>query len=370
MAISQLKDGRWICYYRTTGTDGKSRIKKEYFGRGSQGQAAATARNTELNLLKRRPETKHHGGLTVAELAKSYLKNKNFSANSAHHLLIRLRSNILPFFGAKYAIDLTHQHLDNYVRQRRQDPIYNRAGRVIRHGVANATIARELTDLQAILNWSARRHPPAIRFNPVANYQKPKAKPAIIPPPTADETAAILKHASPHIKRAILLSYYLGLRPGAVELLTLMWDNVNLSAGTILVRSADKGGPPVRHVPIHADFLPELMLWYSQDNKSGPVIHYHGHAVKKIGKAWQGTLKRAGITRRLRPYDLRHNFITQALAAGADIKALSQIVGSRPETIMHHYQHVSRDLHRQTVAKIKGLVLQNIPKKKGSEDNE
>ena len=76
------------------------------------------------------------------------------------------------------------------------------------------------------------------------------------------------------------------------------------------------------------------------------------------------------ITRRIRPYDLRHNFITQALEAGADIKALSQIVGSRPETIMRHYQHVSRELHRQTVAKIPPLVIQNIPKKKGSEDND
>lgn len=368
MAVTQLKDGRWVCYYRTPGPDGHSRIKKEYFGRGPQARAAAERRNDELNLLKRRPKTRHRSGPTVADLANSYGINKNFSANSTKHLKIRLQANILPFFGHRPAMGLTDQDLDNYVRKRRTDPVYNRAGRVIRHGVKDATIARELTDLQAILNWSTRRRPPAIRFNPVANYQKPKARPAVIPPPTADETAAILKHASPHIKRAILLSYYIGLRPGAVELLTLTWDDVNLSTGVILVRSADKGGPPVRYVPIHADFLPELTQWYEADKKRGPIVHYHGHALKKIGKAWHGTLKRAGITRRLRPYDMRHNFITQALEAGADLKALAQIVGSRPETIMRHYQHVSRELHRQTVAKIPGLVLQNIPKNKGPED--
>ena len=65
----------------------------------------------------------------------------------------------------------------------------------------------------------------------------------------------------------------------------------------------------------------------------------------------------AGITRRIRPYDLRHHFITRVLEEGADIKALADIVGSRPETIVRHYQHVSRKLHRDTVAKIPPLKI-------------
>jgi len=87
---------------------------------------------------------------------------------------------------------------------------------------------------------------------------------------------------------------------------------------------------------------------------------------KKIQTSWKNALTRAGITRRLRPYDLRHNFITQALQAEADIKSLAEIVGSRPDTIMRHYQHVSRALHKKTVAKIPPLGIR-IPKKKGLE---
>lgn len=369
MAVIQLKDGRWICYYRRRGPDGKSQVKKEYFGRGAQAEAAAKKRHQDLNLKIRRP-ARHDTGPTVAELAKSYGINKHFSANSSKHLKIRLQSNILPFFGHKLAIHLTDQDLDNYIHKRRRDPIRNRAGKVIRIGVKNATIARELTDLQAILNWSTRRRPALIRFNPVRDYIKPKQDNAIITPPTAEETELIIKHASPHIMRAIKLSYYIGLRPGAVELLDITWADVNWSAATILVRSADKGGPRMRHVALHNDFIDELRQWYAADNKSGPVIHYRGRAIQKIGKAWQGTLKRAGITRRIRPYDLRHNFITQALEAGADIKALSQIVGSRPETIMRHYQHVSKKLHRDTVAKIPPLGIRKYPQKKGPEENE
>lgn len=56
-----------------------------------------------------------------------------------------------------------------------------------------------------------------------------------------------------------------------------------------------------------------------------------------------------------------------ALEDGADIKALAEVVGSRPETIMRYYQHVTKKQHRKTIAKIPAIGIQNIPKNKGSE---
>ncbi len=206
------------------------------------------------------------------------------------------------------------------------------------------------------MTWSAKRKPPLIPYNPVRDYKSPDEDNAVIPPPTQEETGAILKAASPHLVRAIMLSYYLGLRPGSVELLTLTWDNVNWETETITVASAHKGGPSRRSVPIHGDFLDQLEQWYNEDKKKGHIVHYNGKQIKKIQTSLEGAIKRAGITRRIRPYDIRHNFITQALADGADLKALSEIVGSRPETLMRHYQHVTRELHRQTVAKIPALI--------------
>lgn len=130
--------------------------------------------------------------------------------------------------------------------------------------------------------------------------------------------------------------------------------------------SAHKGGPVSRDVPLHKNLLQEMKTWYQKDKKWGPIIHYHGHPIKKFQTSWKGALKRAGITRRLRPYDLRHFFffITHALENGADIKALSEIVGSRPETLMRHYQHVTTELHRKTIAKIPNLGDTVSPKNK------
>ena len=55
----------------------------------------------------------------------------------------------------------------------------------------------------------------------------------------------------------------------------------------------------------------------------------------------------------MRLYDLRHAGITLALEDGADLKAVSEIAGhSRPDTTMRSYQHVTKDQHRDAVAKI------------------
>ena len=228
MAIRQRKDGRWVVYYRKRDPEtGKAKQVDEYFGRGAEGKAAAEKRNSELGLQKRRPP-KSRTGIPFSEIAKSYTINKNFSDNSRKHLVIRLTANVLPYFGSRIATDLTHKDMDGYVQKRRKA------------GVKDSTIAREMTDIKAILNWATKRQPPLIPFNPVHAYQKPKSDDEIIQPPTMAETEAIIEHASPHLVRAILLSYYLGLRPGAVELLCLTWDSMNWDNGTIKIISAQK----------------------------------------------------------------------------------------------------------------------------------
>ena len=346
MAFRQLKDGRWICYYRRRDpVSGKSKEIREYFGRGADGEKAAQARHESLNLQKRRPtgRGKASGPLFV-ELAKNYIRNRHMAANTCEVLIYKLSANILPFFGHRGAQDLRYRDLDLYVSKRRKT-------------VQDSTIRRELTDIQAILNFSVRRRPPLITQNPVRDYKKPKAYDAVIQPPSTTEVEAILAQAADHLRRAIILSYYLGLRPGAIELLSLTWLAVSWESETIMVSSAHKGGPEKRAVPIHPDLLPIIKNWHLQDqSQNGPLVHYRNRAISTIKHSWQGALKKAGITRRIRPYDLRHAFATAALERDADIKALSEIMGSRPETLMRTYQHVSTKLRKDTVNKIPALA--------------
>jgi site-specific recombinase XerD len=351
MAVTCKKDGRWTVYYRDPAGSGKTIF--EYFGRGAEAEAAARRRNNELGLRRYRKEKPPADpGPMFYELANAYVTNKQFNDNSRHHLKLRLKANIFPAIGQKKASSLTHADLDRYVKKRTKD------------GVKYSTIAREITDIKAILNWAARRQPPLIPANPVRDYQKPKSDDAIIFPPTRQEMAAILAAAPEHLKRAIHLAYYAGMRPGAVELLSLVWGNISWENETLQVLSAHKGGPIRRVVDLHAKFMPVMEKWYKADQalwkkkdiSDRPIIHYHKKPIKKIQTTWAGTLERAEIKRRIRPYDLRHEFVTRALENGADLKTVSEIVGSSPATIMKHYQHVSNPLRKKTINSMEEIV--------------
>ncbi|MCF8094437.1 MAG: site-specific integrase [Desulfobacteraceae bacterium] len=345
MAIRKRKDGRWVVYYRSG--DGSGKIVEEYFGRGAEGETAAKERQRELGLRKYTGGKKQARtpGILFYELSKAYTQNKQFNANSKRHLKLRLSSNILPFFGQMPGESIKHSDMDKYVRKRVKD------------GVKYSTIAREITDIKAILNWSARRQPALITVNPVRDYPKPQPDDVIIMPPTREEIKAILNHAPQHLRRAIHLAYYVGMRPGAVELLSLTWGNINWEDQMIHVLSARKGGPIRRAVDIHPAFYDVLVNWYAQDQEyfkktdinDNPIVHFYGRAIKRIHKTWKNTLERAKITRRIRPYDMRHQFVTRALEGGADLKTVSEIVGSSPRTLMQTYQHVSNPLRKRTI---------------------
>lgn len=347
MAIIQRQDGRWAVYYRKRTEDGKSRVKWESFGRGPEAEAAAIARDRELGLQRRRPRA-DRSGPTFAELAYAYAEARHFSPNSRRHLNIRLEANILPHFGEIPAAAIGHDQVEAYIAARREA----KRPRSELRGVSWSTIRREITDVKAVLSWAARRRPPLIPSNPLRDYAPPKAQDtAIIDPPTSEELAAIIKHAEPHLVRAIMLSYHLGLRPGPVELFSLTWSDVSWDSMTITVRSAHKGGPLRRKVPIHDGLAKQLKSWQLQDRRKKIewIVHYHGRPIRCIHRAWWSALSKAKIKRRLRMYDLRHLFVTTALERGGDIHGVADVVGSKPDTIWRHYQHVTRQLHRQTV---------------------
>lgn len=344
MALTRTADGRWVVYYRDKTVHSKY-IRREYFGRGPEAERRAQARNRDLGLAAPRKDTQALGPL-FADAAREYAAAHQFaSARARWQHELRMASRVLPFFGSIPAARIADSDVDRYIRRRRAD------------GVAYSTIRRELVDVKAIMNWAVRRRPPIIPFNPIRDYRIPAEDLDVIMPPTAGELAAILAVAPDHLRRVTLIAYFAGLRPGPVECYSLRWEMVDWAADLIMVTAAKKGGSARRSVPIHPEFRRHLEQWHQVDSVRGIpwIVHWRGKPIKVIATGWAAVLRRAKITRRMRPYDMRHLFVTQALERGADIKALSQIAGSRPETLMRFYQHVSGDLHRRTVALIPAL---------------
>ena len=345
MSVHQKRDGRWFVRYRDKQT-GKPR--DVYFGRGIKSETRAREFNESLGLrpYKRRTPAPHSA--FFFELVNEYAEHKSgsFSKVSLDNFLYKMKGVILPEIGHVPAIRLTRARLDQYVKKRLKS-------------VKRTTVHRELSDVQAVLNWSVNER--LIAYNPIANYKKPRRDDAEIMPPSDREIAAILANAAPHLVRALYLSYYTGLRPGAVELSGLSWSDIDFDSKTILIRSAKKGGRKARLVPIGDEFADQLAKWHADDDHDdGPIVRYRGRRVRSLKTAYKNAKTDAKIKRRLPLYAFRHAFASRVLRAGGDLKSTSELIGhSRPDTTTRIYQQIDTSMHRETIER-----LPPIPTKK------
>jgi len=223
--------------------------------------------------------------------------------------------------------------------------------------VKPVTVRARMSVLRTVLRWAAAqgfRGPVDCPALPPAHYEQ-------FIPPTPEELAAILQHAAPHIARVVILGAQCGVRVGPSELLRLTWGDVDLHQRVLRVHGARKNPYALwREVPIRESLLPVFSRWQREDAALGMeyLIHYQGKPVNKIQTGWEEALRRAGITRRIRPYDLRHAFATEAIAAGVDIGTVARLMGhSSPSMILMHYQYVMDGQKRAAVEALPDLPM-------------
>ncbi len=354
MSVHKRPDGRWFVVWREAG-----RQVRRYFGRGLEAESRAREfdKGRSRAWVRRTPEV---NAAAFADLVNAYIaaKSASMQPESIKNFEWKMIGVILPEIGHLKAALLTPARLDLYVAKRLKSPRELQDGS--KRYPKRTTIHREISDVKAVLNWSVRRR--YIAFNPAAGFEMPRRDDAILMPPSADEVQRLVDVAPDHLRRGILLSYYLGLRPGTRELFALTWQDVDIDGGTVLVRSAAKGGPRLRVVPIHAGLAPIIAGWRKTDDGKGPLIHYKGRAVASLKRSFITAKARAGITRRLPLYALRHAFASILLAAQADLKSVSEILGhSRPDTTTRIYQHTDRAMHEAAISRLPAMVV-NSPK--------
>lgn len=283
-------------------------------------------------------------GPVFAELVNEYTTAKTTSMSdlSMSNLLYKMGRVILPELGNLPATRIDHTRLDQYVAMRAAT-------------VKNTTIHRELSDIRAVLNWSARRG--LISANPMAGFEMPKRDDAIILPLSHGEIEAIIAHSPEHLKRAMLLSFFCGMRPGAVELLSIRYNQVNWSEGTIMIISAQKGGVDRREVHIHNN-LP-LRQWFELDGADPEqyIITWQGKPVSSLKRSWATAKKAAGVGgRKIPPYSLRKSFVTTLLHLGVDPKTIADIAGHDVHTMLKHYAHSSSAISISAISQLPDML--------------
>jgi integrase len=275
---------------------------------------------------------------TVKTLLDLYIARKGFSGANLRSAKYHL-ATVLAEFGGREAASIGKRDLLAFIKAATD------------RGVKTTTSHRRLTILRAAFSWATEEE--LLSANPIAGVRLPAGRSERIAPPSYAETRALLGSARGHLRRVILLGVFIGARIGPSELFRLRWTDVDFDRQSIRVWSAAKSrSRAYRDVPIRRALLADLRGWADEDRGAGmeSVISWRGKPVAGVKGAWKKCLERAGILRRIRPYDLRHAFATYALDSGADINAVADIMGhSNVATLLAHYRHTGEAVRRAAV---------------------
>ena len=299
-----------------------------------------------IKAVRRRRTQGRPASLTIAEVLDRYLDslgNPSTRAASAYHL--RLFADI---YGQRKAHCLTLEDVGAFLTLQQQ------------RGVSKSTACRRMGIVRAAYHWAARWG--LLPTNPLAGLQLASPAPQTPDPPTAREARMLYATAAPHVQRVIALGMATGARIGPSELFRLRWTDIDTRGAVLRMPNAAKGArAEAREVPLRQDVLRLLRRWEAEDAGYGCqwVIHYRGRPVRSISRAWRNPLRRAGIERRIRPYDLRHAFASRALDHDADLKCVAEVMGHANEKmIVRFYRHTSAKQRRKAVNAAPSLGLE------------
>ena len=318
--------------------------KSKYFVLESSARKFNRSKLKELKALH-----EENKSLKIKFLIDEYLASRRWSEQSLKQTMYHTKTLYL-FLGEIPAKKLNKGDIFQYSQKE------------VERGVKKSTISRRLTILKAALNFAVDIG--KLELNPIEKVHQDRGIQKTFVPPSAMELTRMLEVAPRHIRRTIMLGYYTGVRIGPSECFAIPWASCDLDRGSLRVLGAAKNRDmPYRDIPIAPTLLREMLCWKDWDQeKYGDIdqlqiVNYHGRALKTIARSWRTTLARAGIKRSLRPYDLRHAFATDCLDAGADIKAVSQVMGHAGiGTVLRSYQYVRDEQKRKSVNSLPALV--------------
>ncbi len=157
-----------------------------------------------------------------------------------------------------------------------------------------------------------------------------------------------------HRNKAIIETLYgCGLRVS--ELVNLRLTDIHFAEGFVTVTGK---GNKQRLVPVSKKTLKEIDL-YKIDRKRLPVIYdenivFLNRRGRKLTRAMIFTIIRdlagkAGIMKKISPHTFRHSFATHMIEAGADLRAVQEMLGHESIMTTEIYTHIDRSYLRDTL---------------------
>lgn len=198
-----------------------------------------------------------------------------------------------------------------------------------------------------------------IHENPASLLESPKTGvklPQVLSVNEIDRIIAEIDLSKPegHRNKAIIETLYgCGLRVS--ELVNLRMTDIHYSDEFIVVTGK---GNKQRLVPISRKALKEIDI-YKQDRNLLPVIKdqnilFLNRRGNRLTRAMIFTIikvlaKKAGIIKNISPHTFRHSFATHMIEAGADLRAVQEMLGHESILTTEIYTHIDRSFLRDTL---------------------
>ncbi|MFN4247296.1 MAG: site-specific tyrosine recombinase XerD [Flavipsychrobacter sp.] len=202
-----------------------------------------------------------------------------------------------------------------------------------------------------------------VKTDPTELLEAPKLKRALPEFLSIDEVELLfntIDHSTPEGQRnrAMLETMYsCGLRVS--ELINLQLSNLYLDVGFIRVigkgnkeRLVPIGETAVKQIKLYKDHVRSFVN-IKQGNEDIVFLNRRGSALSRVMVflVLKDLTTKSGIKKNIHPHTLRHSFATHLVEAGADLRAVQEMMGHKSITTTEIYTHLDRTYLRQTLEK-------------------
>jgi len=225
-----------------------------------------------------------------------------------------------------------------------------------RDGLANRSLARHLSTLRSFFRWACREG--HLEKNPARGLPSPRVPKALPRAMTLPDTEKLLAADEdetfvPERERALFeLLYATGLRVSEAAGLDL--SDVDFSARLVrvtgkgsrerIVPFGDAAGEALRAYLPSRDALRHGAAGRGSEARGVEPLFVNARGGRLTSRSMARLLKRrlraAGLPEEISPHALRHTFATHLLQAGADLRAIQELLGHASLSTTQKYTHL------------------------------
>jgi len=218
------------------------------------------------------------------------------------------------------------------------------------------SIARKLATLRTFFKFLCREE--VLKLNPARLVASPRLEKKLPVTLTVDDVVRFIETPegdTPLGKRdrcILELLYGTGMRVS--ELCGLNVDDIDFSHGSIRVRGKGRkerivpfGTKAKESLEIYLGVRGDLLADAAEEDRDplAVFLNYQGTRIstRSVGRMVDKYLKICADMRNISPHSLRHSFATHLLNAGADLRAIQELLGHARLSTTQKYTHVSHE---------------------------